>query len=121
PSEQLAAEAFTESPEITSVVARRVHAAPGRRLGSVVLLTLDGSEIFDEDALAAFEAAAVAGLAGTPADGVEIAGRSALQASGAAVTAVGFREGNLLVLVTSPAEADAVLVATRQIEAMGRG
>lgn len=123
PSEQVAAEALTEAPEVASVVARRViHVPDARHLADVVLATLDGSELFDEGSLAAFERALAGSLSGGgDVTDVDLAGRPALLAVGEEVTVVAHREGSLLTLVQAPSEADARLVATRQVEARARG
>ena len=55
PSQQAAAEAYLEDPEVAAVIARRLHSrADGRLIGEVLLLDLDGAEIFDEAVLDAF-------------------------------------------------------------------
>jgi hypothetical protein len=122
PSAQAAAEAFTADPEVSSAVARRVFVATdGRRLGDALVLVLDGSELFDEGALAAFERGVVGGIGGGRVVDIELAGRSVLRAESAGQVAIGFREGNLLIVVRSATDADARLVATRQLEALARG
>lgn len=124
PSEQVAAEAFTADPEVVSALARRVYvASDGRHIADILVLVLDGSELFDETVLAAFERGMVSAVGGGRAEGLVLAGRPALQAaSGDGVTvAVGFREANVLAVVTGAVEADVVLTATRQIEARSRG
>lgn len=124
PSEQAAAEAFTAEPEISAVLARRVYlAADGRHLADVVVLVLDGSELFDAGVLAAFLNAAVSGVADAPATRVPLAGREVLRAAApdGSLVAVAFREANLLSVVAGPAEADVRLIVTRQVEARGRG
>ncbi|MET0728108.1 MAG: hypothetical protein ABWZ76_07385 [Acidimicrobiales bacterium] len=122
PSEQLAANGFTAHPEVTSAQARRVYVAgEGRRLGDALVLTIDGRQLFDEAALATFERALVGAIAGAEATDLPLAGRPALQAVGGAMTAVGFRQGDLLTVVTGPVAADVVFAVTRQIEAIGRG
>lgn len=122
PSEQAAADGFTTDPEVSGAVARRVFSSiDGRRLGDVLVLVLDGAELFDDRAVAAFVRAAVAGLGGGPTQDIDLAGRRVVQASGPDRTALGFREGNLLSIATSPSDTDVLLVATRQVEAIGRG
>ena len=123
PSEQVAADAFTADPEVEAAVARRARStADGRRLANVVVLVLDGSELFDDSVLAAFERGAVGALAGgVAADGV-LAGRAVLRAAGGdGRVAVGFREGNLLTIASGVSAPDVDLVVTRQLEALGRG
>lgn len=133
PSEQLAAEALVEAPEVSAAVARRVILDPeARHLADVMAVTLEGSEILDEQGLAAFERALVAGLAGlelhvdgdSAGAGVaeeELAGRPVLVAGGGDGWTVAHREGDLVVVVVAATEADARLVATRQLEARARG
>lgn len=122
PSEQAAADGFSADPEVASAVARRVHATTdGRRLGDALVLVLDGNEIFDEAALAAFERAAVEAIAGGEAAEQQLAGRTVLRAASAEQVVLGFREGNLLTVVRGADEADVVLTVTRQLEAIARG
>lgn len=123
PSEQVAAEGLVEAPEVAGVVARRVLLEPeARHLADVVAITLDGSEIFDESALAAFERALVAGLGGSAEVAeAELAGRTALTANGDGRAVVAHREGDLVTAVIAADGADARLVATRQLEARARG
>lgn len=121
PSEQLAADAFTDDPEVAAALARRVHATDGRRLADALLLTIDGSQIFDEAGLAAFERALVGSLGGAEATDVELAGRPVVRAASAGLVALGFREGDLLTIVSGAVDADVTLVVTRQLEARARG
>lgn len=124
PSEQAAAEAFTADPEISAAVARRVYvAADGRHLADVVVLVLDGTEVFDDAVLEAFVQAAVSGFGDGPATRVRLAGQAVLRAarSDGALVAVGFREANLLTIVTGPTDTDVGLTVTRQLEARARG
>ena len=123
PSEQAAADAFTADPEVEAAVARRARSiVDGRRLANVVVLALDGTEVFDESVLAAFERGAVGGLGGGAATEGVLAGRAVLRAAGAdGRVAVAFREGNLLTIVSGASAPDVDLVVTRQLEALGRG
>lgn len=124
PSEQAAAEAFTVDPEVSAAVARRVYVVvDGRHLADVVVLVLDGAELFDEGVLAAFVKAAVSGLGGGPAIEVPLVGHTVLRAAApaGALVAIGFREANLLTVVVGPTDADVRLTVTRQLEARGRG
>jgi hypothetical protein len=123
PSEQAAAEAFTADPEVEVAIARRVRSTPdGRRLADVLVLALDGSELFDDSVLAAFERGAVGALAGGAVTEGVLAERAVLRAAGAdGRVAVGFREGNLLTIVSGTSAPDVDLVVTRQLEALGRG
>jgi hypothetical protein len=122
PSEQVAADAFTADPEVSLAVPRRVFAAAdGRRLGAALVLVLNGSEFFDAEALDAFQQAAVAGLGGGRVRDAELVGRRVLRSSASDHVAVGFREGNLLAIVTGPVEANVDLIVTRQLDAIARG
>lgn len=122
PSEQGAADGFTADPEVSAAIARRVFvAADGRRLGEALVLVLDGSELFDQEALTAFERAVVAGVGGGRATEAELVGRTVLRSSTADRMALGFREGDLLTVVRGSAEADVNLAVTRQLEAIARG
>jgi hypothetical protein len=122
PSEQAAADAYTEDPEVTAALARRAYmTVDGRRLAHVVVLRLDGTQLFDDSVLRAFEAGAVSALGGAPAAEVQLAGRTVLRAGAAGgPAAIAFREGDLLTLVTGAAP-DVELVVTRQLEAVARG
>lgn len=121
PSEEAAVEAFTDAPEVTTALVRRVHdVGDGRRLAMVTVLTLDGRKVFDEGVLRAFADAMVASLGGGPARPAVLAGRDVLQVTGPSEVTVGFLQGDLLVVVRGPST-DALGVATRQLEAIGRG
>ena len=67
PSEQAAADAYLEDPEVAAVVARRLHSrGDGRLVGEVLLLEVDGAEIFDGAVLDAFVDGAVGRWATAP-------------------------------------------------------
>lgn|GEM_PF-4543352 len=122
PSEQVAADAFTEDPEVTSAIARRVYSTQdGRLMGDVLLLTLDGAQFFDQGVLDAFARGVVAALGGGRADDATLAGRSVLSSQGAGSTIFGFLEGNLLVIVRGAASEDAVVIVERQLAAIAAG
>lgn len=124
PSEEAAAAAFAEDPEVRAVVVRRAYdGGSGRLLADVRLLQLEGAEVFDEAVLRGFQDGIVGGLAGAEVGPLDLAGRRTLHAVGPDAAVVGFREGNVLAIVSAPpgADADATLVATRQIEALARG
>jgi len=121
PSESAAVEAFLEAPEVAAALVRRaLDLGDGRHLADVTVLTLDGRQIFDEGVLTAVVDATVAALGGGRAQRSVLAGRDVVQVTGPSATAVGFLQGNLLVVVRG-GPTDAVLVATRQIEAIARG
>lgn len=122
PSEEVAAGAFTEDPEVRSALARRVFSTrDGRLVGSVLVLQLDGSAVFDETVLDAFVRGIVGALGGATATDDEVAGREVLHARGAEVTAVGYRLEDLLVVVTGGVDGDIRTVVARQLDAHGRG
>lgn len=121
PSEAAALEAFVDAPEVTSAIARRAHdAGDGRRLANVLVLVLDGREIFDDGVLDAFVGATVGALGGGRARPVALAAGEGLQVVGPDATTLGFLQGDLLVVVRG-APSDAELVVTRQLEAIARG
>ena len=120
PSEEAAGQAFTASPEVTSVVTRRVYEADGRRLGRVLVLHIDGHQLFDAAALTAFERTMVSQIGGAPVEEVPMGGRNVLQATKGDRAAIAFRQGDQLSIVTA-STAHATSVATRQIEAQARG
>ena len=122
PSEQAAADAFTADPEVSAALARRAYATDGRRLADVIVLALDGTQLFDDSVLAAFERGAVGALADAVAEDGTLAGRAVLRATGTeGRLAVGFREGNLLTIVRGSVVTDVDHVVTRQLEALARG
>lgn len=121
PSEEAALEAFVEVPEVTAALVRRVRdGGDGRLIATVTVLTLDGRTFFGEEVLTAFADATVAALGAGRAQPVALAGRDVLQVTGPSGVTVGILQGDLLVVVRG-ASTDAVLVATRQLEAIARG
>lgn len=122
PSQQVAAEAFKEQPEVASVVTRRVYrSAEARPVGTVLVLQLDGHEIFDEAALAAYEATLPEVLADGKGEAIELGATTVQKATGPSLTAAGHRHGNQLVVVRGPAEAEVLDVVQRQIAAIAAG
>ena len=122
PSEQAAAEAYLEDPEVASVMARRLHSrGDGRRMGDVLVLELNGAEIFDQTVLDAFVGGAVGALGDGTTEVVTIAGRPVLRSQGPSGTAMGYREGNQLMLVRGPAPEDIGGVVARQLQALAAG
>ena len=122
PSEQAAAEVFTEDPEVASVIARRVHSVATTRLvAQVVVLGLDGPEIFDEGVLDGFVRGVVRSFGGGPLEDVTVETQLTFRSEGDVSTAHGFRDGNLLVVVTAPVAVDATLVVERQVAARAAG
>lgn len=122
PSEQVAADAFTEAPEVASALARRVLSAASTRLvGRVVVLTLDGPEIFDEGVLDGFVRGMVGAFGNGPVEEVPIGDQPTLRSASDAITAHGFRDGNLLVVATAPVGEDATLIVERQVAARAAG
>lgn len=122
PSEQAGADAFAQDPEVAATTLRRVHSLPdGRLLGQVLVLTLEGAEIFDQGVLGAFVRGVVATLGdGTATDSV-VGGRPVLRSLGPAGTTIGFLEGNLLVLARGAADPDVTSVVERQLAAIAAG
>jgi hypothetical protein len=122
PSQQAAADAYLEDPEATSVIARRLYGRrDGRLLGDVLLVSLDGAEIFDESVLDAFVDGSVGALGDGTTEVVTIAGRPVLRSHSPAGTVLGYREGNQLVLVRGPSEPDVGGVVDRQLQAYAAG
>ena len=122
PSEQLAAEAYLADPEVASALARRVHSRrDGRLLGRALVLTLDGDELFDEGVLDAFVRGIVAAEGGGAEEDLTLAGRAALRSQGADGTAIGFLEGDQLVVVQGPDERVVRVVVERQLAAIAAG
>jgi hypothetical protein len=122
PSEQLAAEAYGAEPEVESAFARRVHSRrDGRLLGRVLVLTLDGDEVFDEGVLDAFVRGVVAAEGGGVEEEVTLAGRTALRSVGEGGTTIGFLEGDQLVVVRGPDEQLVRTVVERQLTAIAAG
>jgi hypothetical protein len=122
PSEQLAAEGLLATPEVSAVVVRRVLQLPGaRHVADVVAITIDGAEVFDEPALAAFQEGLVAGLVGADARREELVGRPVVVGEGLERAGVAWTEGDLVAVVLAPSPDDARAVATRQLEARQRG
>lgn len=124
PSEQAAADAFTEQPEFVSALARRVFdRADGRRLADVLVLVIDGSAIFDEDALTALVHAAVGAIGRGVARAERIGAQDAVRATASDGThvGVGFLSADVLTVVSGSSDVDVTLTVTRQIEARARG
>ena len=122
PSQQAAADAYLEDPEIASVLARRVHSRnDGRLMCDALLLELDGAEVFDESVLDAFVDGAVGALGGGTTEAIKVGGRPVLRSTGDAGTVIGYREGNQLVLVRGPSEKDVARSVLLQLEAYATG
>lgn len=122
PSEEAAAQAFAEDPEVREVIARRVLSQrDGRLVGSVLLLRLDGTAVFDEEVLDAFVRGIVGALGAAGATDEEVSGQAVLHARGGDATAMGYRRGDLLVVVAGGVDADIRTVIARQLDAHARG
>ena len=122
PSQQTAADAFTEDPEVVAALARRVHAVSGGRLLSdVLVLQLDGAELFDEGVLDAFARGVVAALGDGEQVDEQLGGRTVFASAGPDGTAMGFVEGDLLVVVRGVDDELVRLVVTRQLAAIAAG
>ena len=122
PSEEAAAAAFATDPEVGEAIARRVLSLrDGRLVGTALLLRLDESAIFDETVLDAFVRGTVGALGSATAVAEDLAGQPVLHARGGELTALGYRRGDLLVVVTGRVDADIRTVVARQLDAIGRG
>lgn len=122
PSQQAAADAYLEDPEVAAVVARRLYSRlDGRLVAEVLVLALDGDEIFDAVVLDAFVVASVGALGDGAAAAVDLAGRSVLRSRGPAGTVIGYREGDQLMLVRGVDDRDVGVVVERQLRAVAAG
>ena len=122
PSEQAAADAYLEDPEVRSVVVRRLYSLrDGRLLAKVLVLALDGSELFDEAVLDAFVEAAIGSLGDGDVETVPVAGRDVLRSRGPDDTVMGYREGDQLLVVRGAHDRDVAVVLERQVEAFAAG
>jgi hypothetical protein len=122
PSQQAAADAYLEDPEVASAIARRLYSrVDGHLLGEVLLLSLDGAELFDEAVLDGFVDGSVAALGDGTTEEVTIAGRPVLRSHGSAGTVLGYREGDQLVLVRGTSEPDVTTAVERQLQAYAAG
>ena len=94
PSQQIAADAFLEDPEVASVTARRIYSLRnGRLLGDALVLALDGTELFDQGVLDAFVRGVVASLGDDGSAEAEIAGRTTIRSRGDAGTTIALPRG----------------------------
>jgi len=83
PSQQAAADAFLEDPEVAKAEARRLYSrTDGRLLGEMLLLTLDGTDLFDEAVLDAFVNGTVSALGDDTTTTVNVAGRPVMRSRG---------------------------------------
>ena len=122
PSQEAAADAYLEDPEVKAATARRLHGRDdGRLVGEVLLLTLDGQEVFDTSVLDAFVEGAVGALGGDTTETVTIAGRPVLRSRGSAGTVLGYREGDQLMLVRGTDDAQVTSAVDRQLQALAAG
>jgi hypothetical protein len=122
PSQQAAADAYLEDPEVASVIARRIHSRlDGRLVGESLLLTLDGTELFDESVLDAFIEAAVGAQGDGTTSTETVAGEPVLRSRGPSGTVMGYREGNQLMLVRGADDHDVRVVVERQRQATASG
>jgi hypothetical protein len=122
PSEQAAADAYLEDPEVTRAVSRRLYSrGDGRSIGEVLLLTLNGAELFDQSVLDAFVAGAVGALGDGTTTTTTVAGRPVLRSRGPLGTAMGYREGDQLMLVRGLDDHDVNVVVERQLQGLAAG
>lgn len=122
PSEQAAADALVGA-EVAQALVRRIYiAGEGRHVADLLVLTVDGTQVFDEAVLAAFERGVVAALGGGEPDEVPLSARTVLRAADASGrTVLGVREGNQMVVVRAATEADAITTAALLLDARDRG
>jgi hypothetical protein len=122
PSQQAAADAFLEEPEVAAVTARRIHSLlDGRLVGDALVLELDGRELFDQSVLDAFVRGAAGALGGEEQEEVDLGGRTVIRSEGSAGTTIAYIEGNLLTLVRGPDAHDVQVVVERQLAALAAG
>lgn len=122
PTQQAAADAFTEDPEVKSAGARRVHSLlDGRLLADVLVLQLDGTQMFDDGVLDAFVRGVVAALGAGEQVDEQLGGRTVFRAPGPDGTAMGFLEGDLLMVVRGADDDTVRVVVTRQLAAIAAG
>lgn len=122
PSEQAAADGFVGG-EVAQALARRVYvAADGRHVADMLVLTIDGTQVFDETVLAAFERGAVGALGGAEVSDVPVGPATVLRAvDGTGRAAVGVRHGNQLVVIRAGNEAEAIATISLLLDAVARG
>ena len=122
PSQQAAADAYLEDPEVAAVVARPrlqpCRRPPPRRRARCS--TLNGAEIFDETVLDAFVSGAVGALGDGTTEVVTIADRPVLRSTGPDGIVLGYREGNQLMLVRGANDKDVATIVERQLQALRR-
>jgi hypothetical protein len=122
PSQQAAADAFLEDPEVAAVTARQIYSTrDGRLVGDALVLTLDGAELFDQGVLDAFVQGVAGSLGGDEQDEVELGGRTVDRARGSAGTAIAYVEGDALVVVRGADEHDVGVVVERQLASLAAG
>lgn len=122
PSQQVAADVFTDDPEVASALVRGVFSrTDGRLIGEVLALTLDGGEVFDQDVLDAFVSGVVAALGDGSHDELAVGERTVLRSRSEEGVVLGFLEGDQLVLVRGANERDIEVVVERQLAAIAAG
>lgn len=122
PSQQVAADAFLADPEVSSAVTRRIYAlGDGRLMGDVLVLGLDGSELFDEGVLDAFVAGVVAAFGDGQAETIPVGDRPTVRSRGAAGSVIGYLEGDQLVVVRGRVPGDVEAVVALQLAALAAG
>ncbi|MEQ1785570.1 MAG: hypothetical protein ABL966_00845 [Acidimicrobiales bacterium] len=122
PSQQAAADAFLADPEVSSAVTRRIYAlAGGRLMGDVLVLGLDGSELFDQGVLDAFVGGVVAAFGDGTTETIPIGDRPTVRSRGPAGTAIGYLEGDQLVVVRGREPGDVEAAVALQLAALATG
>jgi hypothetical protein len=122
PSHAAAAAAFEKDPEVKGQLARTVRGAgSGVYVADVVMLRLDGTQIFDASVLDAFVQGVVSTAGGTEAVLQPVGDVRTFTAMGREQTAAGYQIGDLVVLVTAPTAAAVRAVVDRQLAARAAG
>jgi hypothetical protein len=122
PSQQAAADAYLEAPEVAGVTARQVYAVrDGRLVGEALVLALDGAELFDQGVLDAFVRGVAASVGGDDQEDVKIGGRTTIVSRSEARTTIVYVVGNLVVVVRGAVDADIRNVVKLQLAALAAG
>jgi hypothetical protein len=122
PSQQAAADAFLEDPEVKAVTARQIYSTrDGRLVGDALVLTLDGAELFDQSVLDAFVEGVAGSLGGDEQDEVELGGRTVERSRGPDGTTIAYVEGDAVVVVRGAEGHDVGVVVERQLAALAAG
>jgi hypothetical protein len=122
PSQQAAADAFLDEPEVAAATARQIYSLrDGRRIGEALVLELDGAELFDQSVLDAFVRGMVGALGGEEQEDIELGGRTVVRSQGPTGTTIAYVEGNVLSLVRGADAHDVGVVVERQLADLAAG